>query len=89
VTLKGERIYRIPIVIEPYPDQGFSVRSPLLPELISEGDTFEEAISNARDAVQAVLEMYEDLNKQLPPEMLVEEPATGPVGFDLYASVSA
>jgi hypothetical protein len=29
--------YRIPIVIEPYPEGGFGVRSPLFPELISEG----------------------------------------------------
>lgn len=62
---KSERVYRIPIVIEPYPDGGFSVRSPLIPELISEGETFEDALHSARDAVRAVLELYEDTNKPL------------------------
>jgi antitoxin HicB len=84
-----ERVYRIPIVIEPYPDGGFSVRSPLMPELITEGDTFEDALSNAQDAAQSVLEIYQDLKKPLPREILVEGPPDGPVGFDLYTAVPA
>jgi antitoxin HicB len=84
-----ERVYRIPIVIEPYPDGGFSVRSPLMPELITEGDTFEDALSNAQDAAQSVLEIYQDLKKPLPRETLVGGPPDGPVGFDLYTAVPA
>lgn len=81
-----ERVYCIPIVIEPYPDGGSSVRSPLMPEFITEGDTFEDALNNAQDAAQAVLEMYEDTKKPLPREILVEGPPHGPVGFDLYTT---
>ena len=64
--------YRIPIVIEPYPEGGFGVRSPLFPELISEGDTFEEAVEHAEDAVEAVFELYWSLRKPLPREAIVE-----------------
>lgn len=84
-----ERVYRIPIVIEPYPDGGFSVRSPLMPELITEGDTLEDALHNAQDAAQSLLEIYRDLKKPLPREILVVGPPDCPVGFDLYTSVPA
>lgn len=81
--LEAGRAYRVPIVIEPYPEGGFGVRSPLLPELFSEGDTFEEALAHARDALQAVLELYEDLGRVLPPSMIIEAPERQPFGFDL------
>jgi antitoxin HicB len=58
--------YRIPIVIEPYPEGGYGVRSPLLPELISDGETFGEAVKNAEDAARAVVELYDDLGKDVP-----------------------
>ncbi len=40
---------------------------PLIPELVTEGDTIEEALENVRDALSAVMEAYEDLNRPLPP----------------------
>jgi len=57
---------RIPIVLEPQVEGGYAVRSPLFPELITDGDTLQEAIQHAQDAVTAVLELYEDLGKPLP-----------------------
>ena len=44
-----------------------TVRSPELPELITEGDTVEEALANAEDALAAVVEAYQDLGQPLPP----------------------
>ena len=41
-------IARIPLVLEPQPEGGYSVTSPLLPELITEGDTISECLVNAR-----------------------------------------
>lgn len=49
--------------------------SPLLPELLTEGNSFDEAITNARDAFAAVLEIYQDLGKPLPVELTVRESA--------------
>ena len=84
--MEAGRAYRIPVVIEPYPDGGFSIRSPLFPELISDGDTFEDAVRNAQDAVHAVLELYEDLGKPLPPDVIIEDPQHRPVRFELVAA---
>ncbi len=49
------RIYKLPLVLEPQPE-GYTVTSPVLPELVSEGDTIQEALHNASDALQALLE---------------------------------
>ena len=53
-------IARIPLVLEPQPEGGYTVTSPLLPELITEGDTMSEALANVEDAFAAVVEIYED-----------------------------
>ena len=59
-------IARIPLVLEPQPEGGYTVTSPLLPELITEGDTVAEALANAQDAFAAVVEIYEDRGCPLP-----------------------
>jgi antitoxin HicB len=56
----------IPLILTPQPEGGFTVTSPLLPELITEGDTVDEALANAQDALTAVTEAYEDLDRPLP-----------------------
>ncbi|HDN79433.1 MAG TPA: type II toxin-antitoxin system HicB family antitoxin [Chloroflexi bacterium] len=63
------RIYKLPLVLEPQPEGGYTVTCPLLPELITEGDTVEEALRNASDALEAVIEAYEDLGRPLPHRM--------------------
>ena len=40
--------------------------SPLLPELVTEGDSVGEALENVKDALAAVIELYEDLGRSLP-----------------------
>ena len=40
--------------------------SPLVPELVTEGDTLHDALQHVQDAVLAVVELYEDLGKALP-----------------------
>jgi antitoxin HicB len=65
--LKNHMLYKIPLVFSPQPEGGFTVTSPLAPELITEGDTFDEAMVNVRDALAAVIEAYQDSGKTLPP----------------------
>ena len=60
------QIYKIPLVLTPQPEGGFTVTSPALPELITEGDTVEDALTNVHDALKAVVEIYEDQGKTLP-----------------------
>ena len=63
------KIYKLPLVMEPQPEGGYVVTCPLLPELITEGDSVEEAVHNANDALAAIIEAYEDLGKSLPPAL--------------------
>ncbi len=63
--------YKIPLVLAPQPEGGYTVTSPLLPELITEGDTVEEALENVKDALAAVVEAYQDLGRTLPQDTQV------------------
>lgn len=59
--------YSVPIKIEEDENEGvFRVTSPALSELITEGCTLDEAVDNARDALIAVFEIYEEFGRQLP-----------------------
>jgi len=60
------KIYKVPLVLAPQPEGGFTVTSPLLTELVTEGDTIEETLENVRDALEATIEAYEDLGRSLP-----------------------
>ena len=59
-------IYKVPLVLTRQPEGGYTVTSPVVPELVTEGDTMDEALMHVQDAVQAVVELYEDLGKPLP-----------------------
>jgi hypothetical protein len=37
-------VYKIPLVLTPQPEGGYTVESPVLPELVTEGDSLEEAL---------------------------------------------
>jgi len=63
-------VYKIPLVLATQPEGGYTVTSPALPELITEGDTVEEALAHVQDALSAVVELYEDLGKSLPNTIL-------------------
>ena len=61
--------YKLPLVFEPQPEGGFTVTSPSLPEFLTEGDTFDDALENVRDALAAVIEIYQDLGRALPADL--------------------
>jgi antitoxin HicB len=65
--------YKLPLVFEPQPEGGFTVTSPLLPELITEGDRFDDALENVRDALAAVIEAYHETGRSLPPNMAISD----------------
>lgn len=65
--------FRITIILKPQPDGVFTVNCRELPELITEGDSVEEALENAIDAFMATLELYEDYNRELPSEICVKD----------------
>ena len=43
------------VVLEPQESGGFTVLVPALPEVVTEGDTEQEALANAEEAIRAVL----------------------------------
>jgi antitoxin HicB len=60
--------YKIPLLLMPQPEGGFTVTSPVLPELVTEGDSVEEVMINVQDALQAVVEAYQDMGQELIPQ---------------------
>jgi antitoxin HicB len=60
-------VYKLPVVLEPQPEGGYTLTCPLLPELITEGDTVQEALANANDALAALIEAHDALGRQLRP----------------------
>lgn len=70
-------LYRVPLLFTPQPEGGFVVTSPVLPELVTEGDTLEEAYANVADALAAVVELYAEQNLPLPTGLT--PPGTGSV----------
>ena len=65
-------LYKTPLVLEPQKEGGWTVTSPLLPELITQVDDLEDLHRVVSDAVSAVIELYRDMGKQMPAG-LVEE----------------
>jgi len=61
-----ESIYKLPLVLEPQPEGGYTITCPLLPNLVTEADTLDEMVPNVADALAALIEAYEDLNQPLP-----------------------
>jgi antitoxin HicB len=79
-------VYKVPLVLTRQPEGGYTVTSPLLPELVTEGDTIDEALLHVQDAVQAVVELYEDLGKPLPAS-LRQSPEAEAIRFEYVVAV--
>ena len=58
--------YKVPFLLTPQAEGGYTVTSPLLPELVTEGDSIAEALENVKDALAAVIELYRDQGRPLP-----------------------
>ncbi|HQZ82056.1 MAG TPA: hypothetical protein PLR83_02440 [Pyrinomonadaceae bacterium] len=57
--------YNLPVVLDPQPEGGWTITCPILPELHTEADSWDEIEPNVTDAFQAVVEIYEHLKKPL------------------------
>jgi antitoxin HicB len=58
--------YAYPYELAQQPEGGFTVTFPDVPEAITQGDTEEEAIAMAEDALVTALSFYTDGNERLP-----------------------
>lgn len=80
-------VYKIPILFAAQPEGGFVVTSPLLPELVTEAETVEEALANTQDALAAVVELYRDIGRPFPPN-LRQDPVTAPIWFETAFAIT-
>ena len=79
-------IYKLPLLLTPQPEGGFTVTSPVLPGLNTEGDTIEEATENAKDALAALIEAYEQLGRTLPVNMTIPD-ANGTLWLETVVTI--
>ena len=60
------------INLHPQPEGGYTVLVPALPEVVTEGDTREEAMANAREAIELILEVYREDGRDIPDDVQTE-----------------
>jgi antitoxin HicB len=61
-----DNIYKLPLVFDPQPEGGWTITCPVLPGFVTEADTLDEVSTNVADAVEALIDGYEELNQPLP-----------------------
>jgi len=61
-----ENIYRLPLVLEPQSEGGWTITCPILRGLVTEADMVDEIVPNVTDALKCFIEGYKDLNQPLP-----------------------
>ncbi len=64
-----KQIYKLPLVLEPQVEGGYTITCPLLSNLVTEADTLDEVPSHVADALDALLELYRDQHLPLPPAL--------------------
>lgn len=80
-------VYRLPLVLAPQPEGGYTVTSPALPGLVTEGDSVREALANLEDALAATIELYDELGKPLPAG-LRQDLRSGAITFEHLVAIS-
>ena len=65
--------YRITVILDPQPEGGYTVTCQELPELITQGDSVDEALENVEDAFATTLELYEHLERPLPDSIQIPD----------------
>ena len=57
---------KFPVVLEPQPEGGFTAYVPSLPEVVSQGETEQEALEMVREAIELAIEVRRDLGEEVP-----------------------
>jgi antitoxin HicB len=61
-----DNLYKLPLVLAPQPEGGWTITCPILPGLITEADTIDDVSVNVADAIEALIEGYEEMGQPLP-----------------------
>ena len=74
---KKATVFKYTAIFEPDKEVGgYSVSIPALPGCVSQGDTFEEAVANIKEATELYLEVLKEKKEEIP---LEENPVVAPV----------
>ena len=57
------------VILEPMDEGGFLVVVPALPEVVTGGDTEQEALAMAKEAIELVLESRQERGEEIPTEV--------------------
>ncbi len=60
-----KKLHSFTAVFEPAQEGGYVVYIPALPGCATQGETFEEAQMNAKDAIEAYLEVMKDMDEDI------------------------
>jgi len=60
------------VLIEKNEEGGYTVVVPSLPGCITQGDTWQEAMADAREAIAGYIEALKDIGKPVPVELPIE-----------------
>ncbi len=72
VGFRMSKLFKIPLVLEPQKEGGWTITSPVLPELVTEVNDLKQLDEVVRDAVNAVRELYEDMGKEFPSGLIAD-----------------
>lgn len=73
---------RYSVVLTPQPEGGYTVTSPDMPDLVTEGESREEALAMAHDCAEGLILTYLDFGDEIPDEGGHAEVATIEVDLD-------
>ena len=77
--MKPMKLYSVRLYLEPDPSGVYTVTSPDVPGLVTEGRTPDEILHNVQEAMNALLEAWQDLGMEAPPALrpvLTDRPQT-------------
>ncbi len=57
--------YHYKVIIEPQDEGGYTAYIPKLPGCVSEGETYDETLSNIKEALQLYLEVAKERNRPI------------------------
>jgi len=73
---------RLELELNPGSDAVYTVTSPDVPGLVTEGSTPEEIFHNAQECLEGLLDVWAELGMALPPALQPIEPST-PTGIEM------
>jgi antitoxin HicB len=77
--MEEPKLYSIRLYLEPNPSGVYTVTSPDVPGLVTEGQTPSEIHQNVQEALTALREAWQELGMQIPPALrpaLADRPQT-------------